>query len=302
VVIDPSVKFVWLMKAVLSVLLLAACFGFAQSSNDVAMLERKLNGSMAGKQVLIRFPYASKKVEMDGDGKCVSHCERGGWASDGTLRVDRARLQGTVLDIFAKHLVIYYDLNGQRVGIERPGQYDLHITLAAPASEELITELLKRIFQTQGEPVLNGPPPDPARLTGDYERKEGDQNYYRRKGTSDEWQKSAEINDAIEAGATAAGEKVFIVSKLVKPPLVIKAPDPQFPESARQQKQQGTTIFVSVIDATGHVQSLRVTREGFPGFPGAAAEAISQWTFRPATREGQPVASVINVEVNFRLY
>jgi outer membrane biosynthesis protein TonB len=32
-----------------------------------------------------------------------------------------------------------------------------------------------------------------------------------------------------------------------------------------------------------------------------AIEAVRQWRFRPGLKDGEPVAVVVNVEVNFRL-
>jgi TonB family protein len=38
------------------------------------------------------------------------------------------------------------------------------------------------------------------------------------------------------------------------------------------------------------------------GLDEKAIEAVRQWKFDPARKNGQPVAVQINVEVNFRLY
>jgi protein TonB len=38
------------------------------------------------------------------------------------------------------------------------------------------------------------------------------------------------------------------------------------------------------------------------GLDEKAVEAVSRWRFRPATLNGQPVATKIAVEVDFRLY
>jgi TonB family protein len=38
------------------------------------------------------------------------------------------------------------------------------------------------------------------------------------------------------------------------------------------------------------------------GLDEKALEAVRQWRFDPATQDGQPVAVLVNIEVNFRLY
>jgi TonB family protein len=47
---------------------------------------------------------------------------------------------------------------------------------------------------------------------------------------------------------------------------------------------------------------MRVQRGLGMGLDQKAVEAVKQWKFDPATKDGKPVAVQINVEVNFRLY
>jgi len=38
------------------------------------------------------------------------------------------------------------------------------------------------------------------------------------------------------------------------------------------------------------------------GLDEKAIEAVRQWKFKPATKDGHPVAVQVNIEVSFRLY
>jgi protein TonB len=38
------------------------------------------------------------------------------------------------------------------------------------------------------------------------------------------------------------------------------------------------------------------------GLDQKAMEAVSKWRFRPATKDGQAVPVMVNIEVHFRLY
>ena len=57
-----------------------------------------------------------------------------------------------------------------------------------------------------------------------------------------------------------------------------------------------------VVDQYGHPQQLRVARSLGMGLDQKAIEAVRQWKFELAMKDGHPVAVQINVEVNFRLY
>jgi TonB family protein len=51
-----------------------------------------------------------------------------------------------------------------------------------------------------------------------------------------------------------------------------------------------------------HGGAQKVARSLGMGLDQKAIEAVRQWKFEPAMKDGRPVAVQINVEVNFRLY
>jgi protein TonB len=55
-----------------------------------------------------------------------------------------------------------------------------------------------------------------------------------------------------------------------------------------------------VIDAKGRTQNVRLLQAGHKALDQAAIDAVSGWRFRPATCNGVPMATRINVEVPFR--
>jgi len=56
-----------------------------------------------------------------------------------------------------------------------------------------------------------------------------------------------------------------------------------------------------VIGAYGVAHESHVLRGVGLGLDENALEAISQWQFKPATKDGQPVPVAATIEVNFRL-
>lgn len=59
-------------------------------------------------------------------------------------------------------------------------------------------------------------------------------------------------------------------------------------------------IVEAIIGQTGQVQETRVLR-GVPLLEDAALEAVRQWVYAPTLLNGQPIAVVMTVTINFKL-
>jgi len=81
---------------------------------------------------------------------------------------------------------------------------------------------------------------------------------------------------------------------------IVSKVKPVYPEIARLAKVQGTVRFKAIIGADGAVQNLDL-ESGPTMLAQAAIEAIRQWTFLPATRNGNPVEDEIHIDVSFTL-
>jgi TonB family protein len=85
-------------------------------------------------------------------------------------------------------------------------------------------------------------------------------------------------------------------------PVCTYCPPPSYTDPARAAKLNGTALLDVVISANGETESATMVR-GLPfGLNDKAIEAIRQWKFKPATRNGQPVPVMVVIEVTFRLY
>jgi periplasmic protein TonB len=88
----------------------------------------------------------------------------------------------------------------------------------------------------------------------------------------------------------------------VSVPEVIYSPEPSFSEEARKAKFQGIVTLLVVVGRDGRPYNIRVGRSLGMGLDEQAIEAVRNWRFRPATLNGQPVATQIAVQVDFHLY
>ena len=98
------------------------------------------------------------------------------------------------------------------------------------------------------------------------------------------------------------GGEIYRVGGGVSAPRVVYDPDPEYSEEARKAKYQGVVVLWLVVSAEGKPYDIRVQRSLGMGLDEKAIEAVKQWRFEPAKKDGHPVPVMINVEVNFRLY
>jgi TonB family protein len=101
-------------------------------------------------------------------------------------------------------------------------------------------------------------------------------------------------------GGTGGG--VFRVGGGVSAPKKIFDPEPEYSEEARKAKFQGTCVLYVVVGPDGRTRDIRVQRTLGLGLDEKAIEAVKQWRFEPAMKDGKPVAVAVSVEVEFRLY
>lgn len=88
----------------------------------------------------------------------------------------------------------------------------------------------------------------------------------------------------------------------VTSPVPIATPEAEFSDEARRAKYQGVCMISVIIDAHGNPQNARVLRSLGMGLDEKALEAVRKYRFKPALRQGRPVAVLITVAVNFRLF
>src|SRR6185312_15089358 len=85
----------------------------------------------------------------------------------------------------------------------------------------------------------------------------------------------------------------------IQPPVVVQHVDAVYPPSALESRRHADVVLTVTIDPDGHVSKVDVVESGGADLDEAAIVAARQWTFRPATRDGRPVASRIKMPFHF---
>jgi TonB family protein len=103
------------------------------------------------------------------------------------------------------------------------------------------------------------------------------------------------------------GDEVGCCNRIYKPGGGIVAPKlvyqvtPEYSEEARKARYEGTVVLEAVIRKDGSIDVVHLLRSLGFGLDQNAIEAVKRWRFSPATKNGTPVDSVLNVEVRFNL-
>lgn len=82
----------------------------------------------------------------------------------------------------------------------------------------------------------------------------------------------------------------------------LKNPRPAYPRQAKRDGLEGTTLLRIWVQASGKPGAVTVQKSsGHELLDDAAKEAVSKWTFVPATQGGAPVGGFVTVPIVFRL-
>jgi TonB family protein len=77
----------------------------------------------------------------------------------------------------------------------------------------------------------------------------------------------------------------------------MNTPNPAIPTGI--QDQRISVVLSMIVDIKGKPQDLKIARSGGKQFDDAVMAAVRGWRFWPATCEGRPMASAINIEIQF---
>ena len=112
---------------------------------------------------------------------------------------------------------------------------------------------------------------------------------------------SREQEYKIEGLSSSFSGQIFKVGKGVSRPEIIEEIEPGFSDEARRLRFEGIVVLSAVIDTDGRAKNIRVKRPLGKGLDEMAVQALERWVFKPAMKDGHPVAVASNFEINFHL-
>jgi TonB family protein len=113
--------------------------------------------------------------------------------------------------------------------------------------------------------------------------------------------KPADVAVAFEVPPAPHFDSVYEVGHGVTAPKALSSPDPSYSDQARADHFQGTCVLSLIVGPDGRPYNVKPERTLGEGLDEKAIQAVRQWKFDPARKDGKPVPVAIKVEVQFRL-
>ena len=83
-------------------------------------------------------------------------------------------------------------------------------------------------------------------------------------------------------------------------PVLLRKVDPKYPPEFRTMRVEGEVVLYAIIRKDGGVDSIQLVRSVDPQLDAYAMEALAQWKFGPAEKQGKPVDLEAVVHIPFR--
>ncbi|HEY2291878.1 MAG TPA: energy transducer TonB [Thermoanaerobaculia bacterium] len=87
----------------------------------------------------------------------------------------------------------------------------------------------------------------------------------------------------------------------VQRPRLVSRPSPQYTPEAQKAKVEGTVILEAILEKDGSVSHGRILQDQPKGLGLSALEALCDWRFKPAMKNGEPVRVYYVLNVNFHV-
>src|SRR5262249_50730288 len=260
--------------------------------------EQHLKQQLKGKTVLIRSFFQDDRLEYTAQGEVMGSPQPGSWTVS-MMEVHAINVRPDRLEIRGPRVITLVDPYDRRFKNKISGAEGIKITIhASPSSldQQQLDSLIQKVFVTDSKPKVEVFPPYWREfLSGNIIRskdKHGKVAFRRRQET--------DVGDEDRPVYTdTSGEPVYRASKKVELPKIVSQVDPEFTQCARDEKFTGTTVVSLEVDKTGAIRDAQIVQPIGCGLDDQAVRALQQWRFAPATRNGQPVAALVEAEMSY---
>jgi TonB family protein len=282
-----------------SAILLFGLTVLAHGSVSDADLQKQYGGQV----LTLRQFYPGQHLHFDAAGKLNSAVAPGAWTVDGQVRVQTIYLKDGVIHIRGQRSFLFFDpeekqlralgsvtrtehvskLFRERVGdwAAKEGKIEIAVecSVAHPEMADL-ANAMNTVFLAPGEAL------------------------WRREFVPDFWKSylsEPDLESEVRENLLVIDEHVSRVGGDVSPPRQTYAPQPLYPQLAREAKYQAVTTLGVVVGDDGSPQHIQILTPAGLGLDEAAVDTVRTWRFDPAKRNGKAIPVLIKVEVDFHL-
>jgi TonB family protein len=101
---------------------------------------------------------------------------------------------------------------------------------------------------------------------------------------------------------TKAVVEAVAITDDITPPRLTEVASPDYTAEAKKKKIEGTVTLAIVVDKNGDVADAKVVKGLGYGLDENAIIAVKVWKYKPAEKDGEPIAVKMEVTVDFFLH
>lgn len=244
--------------------------GPADRSDDV--LRDNLTKSYADKLFTVRDFISGSRLRYDADGKFLSGGEPGAFTLDGSIHVDSVNVREDRIELRGRHVYLRFNPGTRRLE-EFPTENRMRLDFArtpdvppeAGIADALLTlEELPQVLPAYWRKFITGPPT---------------------------------LSPLVDPVTGVVIPRAIEDEGLV--PQATRQIAPSYPRDVRNYGVAGSVILRVIVDEQGKPRVGDLVRPLGFGLDQAAIDAVNQWEFEPAKKDGKPVKVYFRVRVNF---
>jgi hypothetical protein len=243
-------------------------------------LQDEMRSMLVNKVIILGAPLVGPDLKFEVSGKPVGDPQLGVWTIDSAIQTTALSLTDSSLEMDATRVIITPGKDGGDI-LPLLSDRKVHISLAIkpPIKDKgQIMESLGLVFSTK-------------------DLKDKMNAFWKPAAPFDKNCKAILKEHADGVVGTLNGtDPVYacLKSNVVTPPKKTTAPGPVGPD---KKAIAGNAILAVVIDQNGTPAVLNVFKANDQAYTLAALNAMSQWKFKPATKDGKPVAYLSYIEL-----
>lgn len=272
-------KKMWLF---LPILVLSSGLASATDSS----LEEQLRKTYTGSPQLLRHFYAAVNLKFDRDGNPANKEKEGSWTLLSGVLIDKVTLKPEKLELRGhRRMLVIDDQNKTLRGIKLDEKFSIEInTQPGPDQATQLTGALAHVFVS---------PDDLISVAPDYWR-----DYLARfSGKATPGEPCEDSAAKLVSGDASNGKVSAGISEGAK----IRDVLPSYYEIARENRVEGELALRAVIDPTGSVTRVCITKALGAGLDDMMVNTVRQWKYKPYTLNGQPIEVQTTVTTRFGL-
>jgi hypothetical protein len=265
--------------------LLSASATFAQTASDAFNAFRD---SVLKKQFVLRDFSGETKVQAIWTGTAIE-LDAPRWRTFAALQVNSVKMHGQLIRLDCTRRVLAWNKSDQLAPYDVTDPIQISIDLRNADPVQALPHLRDELFYSSAADALSAVPAllkklVPAHVPDAFKAKQSSST-------------SCDCSDSSTDACAGSTNTIGVV-----PPKLIHYHDPEFSDEARQRKLNGRVGAAFIVDASGHVADLWVTRPLGMGMSEQAADSVLSYVFQPATCHGRPITVPLATEVNFQIY